>query len=101
MTPALPGSPDTPGAGKYPAPLVTNPAQILDRSEMWAAQFVNRSDTLCHSRPQRSSRSRPPLLIGEEPIQTAAAQMVRLACQQPIRAVTDCLGHTRKLIKKG
>ena len=80
---------------------LANPAQILDRSEMRAAQFVNGGDTLCHSCPQRCSRSRPALLIGEEPIQTAAAQMVRLACQQPIRAVTDCLGHTRKLIKKG
>ena len=61
--------------------------EVLDRSKMRTAQFMHRGDTLCRRGLQRGARSGSTLLVGKQSVQAAAAEMVGLASQQPVRAI--------------
>jgi hypothetical protein len=61
---------------------------------------MHRSHTLRRRGLQRRARSGSSFVVGEQSVQAAAAQMVSLASEQPVRTISERLRDTRKSIKK-
>ena len=61
---------------------------------------MHRGNALRCGCTQRRPRRRPALLVGEEPVEAPPAEVVSLTGQQPVRAVSDDVGNTWKLIKQ-
>jgi hypothetical protein len=61
---------------------------------------MHRSHTLGSRCPQRRACSGASLVVGKQPVQAAAAEMVSIPSEQPIGAISERLRNTRKSIKE-
>ena len=55
---------------------LAHPGQVLQRPEMRPTQLVQRGDALTRSHPECRRGGGPPLVVGEQPVQLAAAPVV-------------------------